>query len=150
MTGVATIVVTLVLYLTLDSGGSNAHHGPRRALFKSYSRAEDGLFAKRVASRMRDNTPKEIEIVNSTRTRALRVISPEERVVDESSGDVAVRVFAMHGKFTHIGSVPRDESSPQGTWLTLAVDKDTGQLLDLSLTDERPKLSILGKVQRIG
>ncbi len=88
--------------------------------------------------------------MRSTHTQALRVISPEEEVVDENLGDVAVRVFAIHGKFTHMGSVPRGARAPRGTWLTFAVNEDTGRVLDLSLTDERPKLSLLGRVRRIG
>jgi hypothetical protein len=148
--GAAVTLIVLALYVILGSGESNVHYAPRKTPFKSYSTAENFLFARRVAARMRDNAPKEIEFVNSTRTQALRVISPEERMMDGSSGDVAVRVFAMHGRFTHMGSIARGESAPQGTWLTFAVDEDTGQLLDLSLDYKRPKLSMLGKVQRVG
>lgn len=151
LSGIIFLLAAIAAYLVLGTGGTNVRDGSRQAPFEFYSKAENVMYAKRVASRMKDNAPREIEVVNSTRQNALRVISPEETVVDETAGNVAVRVFAMHGKFTDIGPRPRGTGPPpQGTWLTIAVDQHTGLVLDLSLTYQRPKLSMLGKVQRIG
>ncbi len=119
--------------------------------FRSYSRTENVLFARRLAHKMRDSQPTDIAFVNTTHAKALKVISPEEKLVEPGENRLRVRVFVMHGNFVDVyAHVPNGEGAPKGTWLAVSIDVNTGQLLDLSLGHQRPKdLSSLGHVERI-
>jgi hypothetical protein len=114
-----------------------------------FSPANDRGFALRIGSQMGDAHPTGISTVSSTRGRALSVMSPGETVAGVP-GSVAVHVIAMHGQFIDdAASPPSGQGAPKGTWLTVSIDASTGEVLDLSLTNQRPALTRLGKVNEL-
>jgi hypothetical protein len=114
-----------------------------------FSPANDRAFALRIGSQMGDAHPTDISTVSSTRGRALSVISPGE-AVGGVPGNVAVHVIAIHGQFTDdAASPPSGQGAPKGTWLTVSTDASTGEVLDLTLTNHRPALQRLGKVNEL-
>jgi hypothetical protein len=145
------ILAGVATQLLQGSSGSSASHKPesQRTPKQAHTLASDARLARRLSLGMGDRTPGEISTVKTTREKALRVISPEEEVIGGAPSDTPVQLFALHGKFTDPRSAPPGAASPTGRWLTVSVDLATGQILDLSLTDERPNLSTLGSIKHI-
>jgi hypothetical protein len=141
------VAAAVGLYSLLDSSSSTTktQHEP----LQTYRPSSVALIAQRLSASMGDPSPNEILVTKTTREKALRVISPEEEIVGGAPANTPVWIFAMRGKFRHSGSVPHGARAPTGTWLTVSLDIETGQILDLSLTHARPDLSTLGAIRRL-
>lgn len=145
----ALLGIALVIFSSGHTPKGNAPTTVRDPSLSNLSPAQNAALARRLASGMGDRHPEEIATVDSTRGDALKVISPEEQVVGGVAPNAAVRVFAIHGRFIERGPRPPHTGPPTGTWLTVSVDLATGNVLDLSLTDERPDLTPLRRITRL-
>ena|SRR5271154_1823721 len=147
------VAVGLVVILgTVSILSSNTSHTTKAirttpVLLRKSSSVRNVAVGRRLAAQMGDSHPDEIAVVDTTRAKALQVISPEETVVGGGAPSTPVRVFAMRGTFIDPGPRPPHSASPKGTWLVVSINMATRKVLDLSLTDERPDLASLGSIR---
>jgi hypothetical protein len=104
--------------------------------------------ARSLAASDGDSSPTSIALVRSTHAKALGQI--DEGEVTNAVDDAPVVVVVMRGRFTALTSPhPPDSDPPTGSVMTLVLDSETGQALDVGIVDVAPTLSGLGQVSQI-
>lgn len=101
--------------------------------------------AKRVATANGESSPSDGLVTRSRRQTAQEVVTGANVDSDED-----VYVVELHGRFVgYMASVPAGAPLPKGGTVIVTIGSETGEILDWSLGDRRPDLSILGATRAL-
>jgi hypothetical protein len=126
--------------ILLSAGSSGASAAPRPAIPAAAVPAlRAGMLD--LARYTGDAHPASVNAVITSRARALQAATPGETVPGSTRQTVYLVVLIGHFTDTH-AAVPPGAKIPVGRYLTVTINRATGQLMDLSLSNHRPPVSL--------
>lgn len=126
---------------------AHASRSPKAHVASTISPSQVDAIALSVAAQNGDRSPTSVQTVQTTHTAAYSLLWPG---AGNEADTTPAYVTTMKGSFTaNNGLLPAGAPAPTGNVLTIVVNAQTGQMMDLNLSNRTPDLSQLGTVMNM-